>query len=411
MGVVIAVCAELVPRRLALPSEDTIHRGLAATLAAGAVALLLTREPTAPHPGVPTHPAEPTASAGPTRPELEASIAELARWLTRHTAEPRTPLTANLRLLALGRSALSPPAAGPGATLLLANLQALLSPAAEAAGAPTADGSADAPTRSDADPAATLAILLEAGTPQSDELALAAGPTPVRVLLEQALSRLEQTSQDAWALDLLSFAVLAGQNAWREPLARRTHSGLTRLDREQRQQPGLSDETAAGALRASLASDARRLDAPRERPLRLQLAASLFRAVAVLDEPDLEATARRQLSVLLQRELLEREVYRTLLAETPEATARVQLHLDALENLGRLEQALYGAHVAFRQTAEPTARTGASMQRIARELLEHLNGLRRTAALDTLAPQAASPELLRALTHALRGLRVSRIAT
>lgn len=407
----IAVCAELVPRRLALPSEDTIHRGLAVTLAAGAVALLLTREPTAPHPSVPAHPAEPTASAGPTRPELETSIAELARWLERHGAEPRTPLTANLRLLALGRSVLSP-AAGPETTLLLANLQALLSPAAQAAGVPAADGAGtNAPARSDADPAATLAILLEAGTPQSDELALAAGPTPVRVLLEQALSRLDQTSHDAWALDLLSFAVLGGQSAWREPLARRTHSGLTQLDREQRQQPGPGDRTAAAALRESLASDARRLDAPRERPLRLQLAASLFRAVAVLDEPDLEATARRQLNVLLQRELLEREVYRTLLAETPEATARVQLHLDALENLGRLEQALYGAHVAFRQTAEPTPRTGASMQRIARELLEHLHGLRRSAALDTLAPQAASPELLRALTHALRGLRVSRIAT
>jgi hypothetical protein len=415
MGVVPGVCAELVPRRLALPSEDTVHRCLAAALGAAAAAILLVRGPTEAYPGTSGAPEASTLSAAEvTRPELDATIGLLQGWLEQRAGAPHTPLEANLRLLSLGRAALDP-SAGEGSELLLANLQRLAAtePAAQPAALPSppADWAADG---ADATPLASLAILLEAGTPLERELPLAAGPTRVARLLELALAQLEARRDriDPWTLDLLSFSVLGGQRERRDELARRAHAGLTRLDREQRLVLGTGD-AAARELRRSLGADI----PPNELPRRgqLHLAASIFRAVAVLGEPELEPLALRQLNALVQRQRLERDAYRTLLAEAPDEAARVRIHIDALENLGRLEQALYGAHVAFRRGGDrpgPAPRTASSMRRAASELLEHVNALRRAAVLDTAAGTARPPaELLRAVAHALRGLRASRIAT
>jgi hypothetical protein len=402
-----------------LPSEDTIHRCLAAVLAAAAAALLVTREPTAVHPGAhQTRAGGAAAAPDLSRPELDAAITELSLWLTRRAGEPRTALDANLLLLSLGRAALPPNAAGERSALILRNLEVLAAPtfAAQPASVPAPAIGGGAPSQGplgDADPRATLAILLEAGTPLTRELPLTAGPTPVGRLLELALSRLETPSDglDPWTIDLLSFAVLGGRLERREQLARLTELGLTRLDRRQRETlaPG-NGKAAAEVLRESLAADAARLDAFRQRPRELQLAASLLRAAAVLGEAGLDEAAVRQLNVLLQRQQLEQSAYRALLESTPDAAARARIHLDALENLGRLEQALYGAHMAFRSTERPAPRTAASMRRAARELLEHLSALRQTDVLTSANGAPPPPELLRALAHALRGLRASRIA-
>jgi hypothetical protein len=416
MGVVSWVCAELVPKRLVLSSEDTIHRCLAVVLAAAAAALLVTREPTTGHPDAGPPSAE-SAAAELSRPELEAAIAELSFWLERRTGEPRTAQEANLRLLSLGRAALEPSAAS--SRLVLANLQVLTTPAGAAQPASvseTAPGSA-APARAsaigDADPRATLAILLEAGTPLTQELALAAGPSSVGRLLELALTSPETPADgpDPWTLDLLSFATLGGQLERREQLGRMAQLGLTWLDRRQRDElaPG-NGKAAARALRDAIAAGTERLETTGQRPRELQLLASLFRAVAVLAEPDLEESAVRQLNVLLQRQALEHDAYRALLESAPDAPARARLHIDAIENLGRLAQALYGAHVAFRSTERPAPRTAASLRQAAGELTVHLSALRRASVFDTADGATPPPELLRAVVHALRGLRVSRIA-
>jgi hypothetical protein len=407
------------------PSEDTIHRCLAAALGAAAVALLLVREPSAAHPGTsPPDQNHPATAAEVTRPQLDAAIAMLTGWLERHAGEPHTQLQANLRLLSLGRAALLPSAAGGHSALVLANLQALAAPGPSAQPAsvpPTpprlADDRADddrtAEDRAveDAAPSATLAILLEAGTPLDHELPFPTGPTPLASLLEHALARLDaRPDADPWTLDLLSFSLLGGSRERRETLARLAQLGLTRLDREQRQEREQSDEAAANALRAAL-SKARQSDD--SRPRQLQLATSVFRAVAVLAEPSLEAPALRQLNALLERPRRDGAMYRALLEQTRDADARKRIHIDALENLGRLEQALYGAHVAFGRSDRPgpSPRTAASMRRAASDLLEHLDALRQTPGFGAGPTPPPPPELLRALTHALRGLRASRIAT
>jgi hypothetical protein len=393
------------------PSEDTVHRCLAVALGAAAVALLLARDPSAPGP-VDARSANhdrSTPVAEVTRPQLDAAIATLNGWLERHASEPRSRLETNLRLLSLGRAALLPDTASGHAALMLANLQALAAPAPSARPASVPGAAAEGSSIDDAAPLATLAILLEAGTPLDQELPLAAGPTRLASLLEHALAQLDtRLGADPWAIDVLSFAVLGGHRAQREPLARLTQAGLTRLDREQRLGLEQSDELATNALRESL-EDARRGEDPR--PRRLQLASSLFRAVAVLADPSLEQPALRQLNAVLERQRVDREIYRALLDQTRQQDARARIHIDALENLGRLEQALYGAHVAFRRSDRPgpAPRTAASMRRAASDLLEHLDALRQTPGFGAGAAPPP-PELLRALTHALRGLRVSRIA-
>lgn len=404
MGVVAWVCAELVPERLALSAEDNVHRGLAAALAAAA-AILIARGPSASHSGA-ARPSGDATELAPelTRRELDAEIARLSRWFERRAGEPRTPDEVNLRLLSLGRAALPSSSAGSGSALVLGNLQALATTTAAAAPAraPTIDHAPPDPgPRSaigDADPAATLAILLEAGTPLTEDLPLASGSIAVGRLLELALAGVAPPAEgpDPWALDLLSFAVLGGKLERREQLGRLAQLGLSRLEWQRREAQAVAPRQADVGTR--------------QNPRQLQLAASLFRAVAVLDERELDEPALRLLNVLLQRQSAVHEGYRVLLASASDAAARARLHVEALEHLGRLQQALYGAHVAFRSSERPAPRTADGMRRAARDLLGHLDALRSASLLDPGAGAAPSPELLRAVAHALRGLRASRVA-
>jgi hypothetical protein len=360
-----------------------------------------------------------TAPAEVTRAALEAAIQDLAGWIERGPREPRTPFEANLRLLALGRAAL-PSGESASRSLAWANLEALAGskgPVAQAAS--LTEPSARAEAR-DGDALATLAILLETGIPLDEELRFAAGATSVRRLLELALPSVAErrASPDPWSLDLLSFAVLGGTPGRRSELGRLTLSSLVRLDRQQQPLSVLQGAGAAagGALERLTTELGRRIAAGERRSSDLQLSAAVFRAVAVLGEPELEQRALRHVNALLFRYQLERDIYQQLLARTPDPTQRMAVHVDAIESLGRLEQALYGAHVTFRRgdRTGPAPRTASSMRRAASDLIEHLSALRRGSAFDAREVSRdglRQDALLRAATQALRGLRAARVAT
>lgn len=402
-----------------LGSEDRLHRALALLLGAVAGTVLLTREPALPAEATGAEAAHGAHEAdAPSRAALEAAIAELARWFDAST--PHAPLDANRRLLALGRSVLEPaPGREGGAALVWKNLAALAGPSArEARPASLPAVSTDVAAR-DASAAATLAIVLETGAPLDTELPLASGAASPRRLLALALSApgARRDSADPWTLDLLSFAVLAGMVERRSELERETLASLGRLEREQRQLTALmgNGAPAAEALEA-LAGELRERRADGASGSgELQLGTAVFRAVAVLAEPELEQRALRHLNALLFRHPLERDLQRQLLARAKTAPERISLRLEALEALGRLEQALYGAHLAFRREDRPgpSPRIASSMRRAAAELLEQLDGLKKDGAfaLPAQAPPGLPPEeLAGAAAHALRGLRAARIS-
>jgi len=386
------------PGRIVLSSaEDLIHRGLALLLGATAGALFLVRGPgTVPPPEA----ASAEVDTGPALyVEVNSTIQDLAARLGRSVA--RTPLDVNLRLLALGRAALeeSPKSSRPPSAT--SNLDTLLgAPPAQPAGLPSAAPDSDA---ADASGLATLSILLEAGTPLELELPLSTGPTPLGHLLEVGVTRLgAHPGVDALSIDLLSFAVLAGMKDHRDELGRLVRQALTRLEQQHH-----ALVTAQGATPPGLAEP--RDAPPPSDPDKLRLSASLFRATAVLGDPALRQRALRHLSTLLYRYQADREAYRSSLERTSDQRAKVEIHLRALESLGRLEEALFGAHIAFRNGDRPgpAPRTAASMKRVARDLLEHYAAVRATLPADTDLPTP----VLRALTHALRGLRAARVAT
>jgi hypothetical protein len=401
--------------------EDTIHRSL--LLALGVVAGVCLFGPLPNRQERAREEAEGRASIRPdevTRAALDTAIAELVRWIEAAPSPPDTPEAANLRLLALGRPALGLGGGPPRATLAWANLEGLARsapPAARPAAHP------DPSTRGDAgagDALATLAILLETGIALDDALPLPSGSSSVRRLLELALARVVErpASADPWSLDLLAFAVLGGMHEQRSELVRWTLASLARLERDQRPfTEAQGDGTPAPGVLARLANDVGKRRSPGESPSNeLQLSAAVFRAVAVLGEPDLEQRALRHVNALLYRYQLERDVYGLLLARAPDRAARVAVHLEALETLGRLEQALYGAHLTFRRRDRPgpAPRTAVSMRRAARDLIDHLAALRESAAFATGAPprdDAAAEALMQAATQALRGLRAARVAT
>jgi hypothetical protein len=389
-------------------------------LGASAGALLFLREPSSERPA--TDSGDGRAAIAPeevTRPALEAAIQDLVGWIERGPREPRTPLGANLRLLALGRAALPSGESAPR-SLAWANLEALAGsngPVAQVASRTEPSVRVEA---RDGDALATLAILLETGIPLDEELRFASGVTSVRKLLELALPSVSQrrADPDPWALDLLSFAVLGGMSERRAELGHLTLSSLTRLDRQQQPLTELQGDGAAagGALEQLTTELGRRIATGEGRGADLQLSAAVFRAVAVLGEPALEQRALRHVNALLFRYQLERDVYQRLLARTPDPAQRVAVHVDAIESLGRLEQALYGAHVTFRRGDRPgpAPRTASSMRRAASDLIEHLSALGRGSSFDARAVTRDGPgqdALLRAATQALRGLRAARAAT
>jgi hypothetical protein len=402
-----------------IDSEDRLHRTLALLLGALAGALLLTREPALPADATGLEPA-PSAreSDAPNRPALEAAIAELARWFEGRA--PHTALDANRRLLALGRSGLEPtPGHESAAALVWKNLEALSRPSApEARPASLRPGSTDLAER-DASASATLAILLETGAPLDTELPLASGAASPRQLLAIGLPTpgTRRDSADPWTLDLLSFAVLAGMAERRTELERETLASLGRLEREQRPLTALMGDgaPAAGAFEALAGELRKRRPDGGAASGGLQLGAAVFRAVAVLGEPELEQRALRHLNALLFRHPLERDLQQQLLARAQTAPERLGVRIEALEVLGRLEQALYGAHLAFRREARPgpSPRIASSMRHVAADLLEQLEALKKDGAFATPAEARAGQrqeDLAGAAAQALRGLRAARIS-
>ncbi|HWO12704.1 MAG TPA: hypothetical protein VNN80_24570 [Polyangiaceae bacterium] len=371
-------------RREPTPESEihALHRRLALGIGALAGLVLLVRGPVDTS-GAPSTDGGAAARSDVSRAELDAAIARLTTWVEQSSRAPSSAFETNQRLLALGRAALDDSAAP-----IAASLERLA--AASAAEAALAD---------DSSASATLAILLEAGAPLERELQLPSGPASLRHLLELALpaARASSSAADPWALDVLSFAVLAGLPEQRETLARRAHNSLLALDHEQRM---LASGRRQGADGTSAALDS------------LQLAASVFRAIAVLADAELEQRGLRQLNALVRRHASDRENWRERRARAQGEGERLALDIEALEALGLLEQSLFGAHLAFRrgERAEPAPRTANSMRRAAGDLLEHLAALERAGALQPgRAP--SSPGLLRAATQALRGLRAARIAT
>lgn len=361
-----------------------LHRRLALALGALAGLLLFVRGPGGDDGGSQSASgdgdSDGASEAEASRSELDAGIDTLRSWLERGARPPRDARDTNQRLLALGRATLDADMAS-----IAASLERLKTPR-------------PAPPAPDASAAATLAILLEAGTPLGQQLPLPSGPLTLAELLDLALPDASGRAMrfDPWSLDLLSFAVLAGKTEPREALARRAYLSLLELDREQRLLSSAAGSEHAGEAATSL-----------------QLGASVFRAIAVLAEPELEQHGLRYLNALLRQQPLERRRRRDALARSKSEPERVDLHVQAVGTLGLLEQALFGAHLAFRsgEAAAPAPRAASVMRRAAAELLEHLQALEGADALASGSASGASPELLWALTRALRGLRAARIAT
>jgi hypothetical protein len=406
--------------RNALPwSEDKIHRYLVLALGVVAGAWLYARGPGAgDRDGARSDARGPSEREELTRPALDAAITKLARWIERSPSPPRTPFEANLRLLALGRAALAvePGGARPPA---LANLDLLAGPPTPAAQPAALSQGTERLDDGDGDPLATLAILLETGIALDEPLPLAIGPTRVGRLLELALPRASGGSTgDPWSLDLLAFAVLGGMSDHRGELVRATLANLSWLERELRPWSELlGDGTpAAGALERRATELRQRGARDGGRGRELQASAAVFRAVAVLGEAELEQRALRHLNALVYRQQLERNVQRQRIDGAADAAERAVLRVEAIEELGRLEQALYGAHLTFRSRDRPgpPSRAAVEMRRAARDLIDHLEALERSADLDPEASPGSgtpSPALVGAATQALRGLRAARVAT
>jgi hypothetical protein len=146
----------------------------------------------------------------------------------------------------------------------------------------------------------------------------------------------------------------------------------------------------------------------------LHWSVAVFRGVAVLNEAPLAAAARQHQRALLGRYRRDRALYRYLIATAQDERERVRVQLGALENLGRLEEALYGAQLTLQGGPDrtPGSETARVMRMAARELVEHWHSLEASSlASRTRLPEPERVALVRAAVHALRGLRTARIAS
>jgi hypothetical protein len=410
-----------------LTAEDKIHWGVLLVLL-GLTGLTFregTPDPAA-TPGARELPPDWRAAAsGVTRGELDQAIAQLSSAVDSWKELGPTAAARNLRLQALGRPGLDQ--GQPEADVLAALFASQGAPAlaAPADTRPAAASDRQSPPVSmppgRLDMLATLTSLLEAGVPLERSVTLPAGAFTLKQLVATALEREEQPLQpraepSPWELDLLALATVRGEKQYRERLAQGVQTSLTRLDRRQRT---FEVRQGTGALSsADLARLAQSWQEPAERALRvaeLHLAAAVFRAVAVLVEPELERQARRYLNGLLFRYQTDRVLYDHLLSTASAPGLTITVRLDALESLGRLEQALYGAHLSFRRpdAPAPAPQVAQMMREAAHDLREHVEQLERAGALranPTELPEASLARL-RAVVHALRGLRAARVAT
>jgi hypothetical protein len=393
-------------RNVIVTAEDRIHLVLLVALGAANLAICA-RGPVETSPST----AFAEAPAELRRPDLDGAIERLETWLARERTQASAGIGSELALRGLGPSPEDRAHPERWLTRLLgtsdpATLLAMASPGA------------DRPRL-----LAALVILLEAGVPLDRPLPSPAEKSPALTNLQQLVDRAldsaepraAQAALDPSELDLLSFAVLGGMKQYQGRLAELTQRALTRLDRQQRDH---SAQPGAGQLdRAQLeqwAKDWRAEPGPERSSHRdLRWSAAVFRATAVLADGELEPQARRHLNRLLLSYPSQRALYRHLLATARRADERTRIELDAVEHLGRLEEALYSAHLSFRRSSQraPAATTAEVMRLAARDLIDQLQQLtpddsEDAPSHDTEARQAR----LRAAVQALRGLRTARVA-
>jgi hypothetical protein len=326
--------------------------------------------------------------------ELQTAIARLERWVTGAYAGAATPLERVLGVQGLGRNK---------ANLQHQSLVSCLRDWSPESGARAPDALTAA------------AILLEAGVTPAERLTLAGGERRLQELVQQALdgARVAPPTDDArlaWQVQLLALAVASGLTQYEDELALRSEHALGILEREHRAFDARFAETALDAARIRQLAHARASDADAERGAALQLSAAVFLASGVSQHPVLESRVRRHLQALLLRHERERAIDEVRLQESRGA-ATTSTRVVAFEQFGRLAQALFMAHVAWRQTPDspfPPALTPV-MRRTARDLLTLLDQLER---LDVYSKpyDGKQPALLQATVHALRGLRTARAA-
>jgi len=404
--------AFLAPGNVTSRAENRIHVLLMLALGAANLAILVRGPFEGPLPAAQAARSaigEPLQEAS--RPEIEAGIQRIKSWLADAGESAAGGSEQALALQGLGPAPDDRAHPERWLTRLLGREAALdwLSPAPEK----PAHGADDQRMF-----AAALVTLLESGTPLEQQIEAApgdkAGGLTVSVLVRRALDAFTspveglRAPSDPDNLDLLSFAVLGGLSEYRERLALAAQSTLRRLTLAQREQSVpigaglLQREQLVELARAWHAADGG--DTPGAAELRAS--AALFRAAAVLGDPGLDALARPHLGTQIARYRNDRTLYRYLEASARDARARQRVRAQALENLGRFEELLYNAHLAFRGAAEaaPAPDTARAMRVAARDLLERL------AVLD--APAEANDQRrqrLRAAVHALRGLRTARL--
>lgn len=269
---------------------------------------------------------------------------------------------------------------------------------------------------------AALVILLEAGVPPSQPLAVPAGELAPGLKLGELVQRLLDSEPERaevaspWQLDLLSLAVLGGMRQYEARVARATRRELRRLDQQHRSrelQPGKGEPSPQqlDALAAEWRTEQR---SRTPGALDLHWSSAALRGAAVLGEQPLAAAARQHQRALLGRYRSDRALYRYLEATARDERELARIRLAALESFGRFEEALYSAHLTFARGAHaaPGSETGRVMRLIASDLVEHWRGLEesRLTSRGTLAAEERAL-LVRAAVHALRGLRSARVAS
>jgi hypothetical protein len=280
-------------------------------------------------------------------------------------------------------------------------------------------------------PYVAATILLDAGVPKDERLALADENASLEQLVDRALASAAigaktDASAVAWQLQLLALASASGIARYRAELGLRTESALSKLERDYRALD-LHEESAARdrarveeLARAELArtelARTEKSGAYEGRARELQLSAAVFLASAVNPDPHLDGRIRRHLQSLLVRYDLDRAVYRQLLAQAGHDPQELRARrAAALEQFGRLGQALFMAHLAARQSATDSvpAATARVMRQTAGEIVLLVEQLATEGAFDADAKGTARAEraaLLEGAVQALRGLRSSRAA-
>lgn len=391
-----------------MTAEDKIHAALLASLIA-ATALVFTRPTPESSPAMGAKSATDRSSGTATlsRAELELAITPLHSFVRTALERAATPLELGLALHGLGGAAIEADS-GRALRRLSSSWTGASEPPPEAA------------------PEAVLGTLMEAGVPLHRELGMmsqqgdpAARPTSLGELVarfvDSAESREAAWHDSPWRLDLLAFATLADLTRDRERLAKAAHGLLRQLELLYRDLG--ASRGSAELEKATLARAAETWDAGELEPsvAALHASAAVFRAVAVLDAPDLAQRARRHLGALTLRYQVEREIYPQLLARAARDSERERIHLVALERLGRLAEALYHAHLGMSEPrSTPSPALARLMRQVARDLLNHWSSLRESDCFSVSSggsdDRAHRVTALRAAVHALRGLRSARVA-